>query len=461
MKVKKKIKTLAYTDPTRLASMFLDDYIWTADEEDPQPETSFYILRRWHETYFLWKDGRYIELADDTVKQIVTVYLQQYAADIRAAEQVILQVTRNFVANVLTNIQPKIHIGETKKFNSFLSGDDQGHYLCLKNRLLNLRTRELLPHTPNYFSTVCLPYEFDKDATCPDWLIFLDDVMEGHQEYITLLQEWCGYLFRPDLRAQKFLLCTGQGSNGKGVFFELIQALVGEENCSQVGLSRFNNPFALHETLGKVVNVTNESSHLIEDEAENILKTLVAGDRFTFERKFKDAVSFVPTAKIMIATNSLPRFNDKTQGIWRRLLLVPFDKVIPESAQIEQLATILREELSGILNWSLAGLDRLNAQGFTKPAGQAGLIEEYRRDADPARAFLLDNYEDSLNGEQIPCLEIYKTYCAYCDNNGCYALNERSFGKEVRRIFPQVERQRIGRGMDREYVYRRLVPCVP
>jgi putative DNA primase/helicase len=276
-----------------------------------------------------------------------------------------------------------------------------------------------------------------------------------------LLQQWCGYLFRPDLREQKFLLCTGEGANGKGVFFEVVQALVGEENCSQVGLSRFNSPFALYETLGKVVNLTNESSHIIEDESENVLKSIVAGDRFTFERKFKEAVSAKPTAKIMIATNSLPRFNDKTLGIWRRILLIPFDKTIAEENQIKHFADLLKEELPGILNWALEGLRKLdNAGRFTIPNSHAEFIEQYRRDSDPTRAFLLENYTTSPNGEDIGCTELYNAYKKFCEENGFHFMSNSTFGQQVRRIFPEIDKIRTGPRGNRENVYRGLVSCV-
>ena len=77
--------------------------------------------------------------------------------------------------------------------------------------------RELIPHTPNYFTTVCLPYAYNPDAECPDFDEFLQNITLGRQDYIDLLQEFIGYLFRPDLREQKFLLCVGEGANGKGV----------------------------------------------------------------------------------------------------------------------------------------------------------------------------------------------------------------------------------------------------
>jgi len=148
----------------------------------------------------------------------------------------------------------------------------------------------------------------------------------------------------------------------------VLAGLYGKPNCSDTSLVRFNQPFALYSTLGKLVNMASESSHIIEHEAENVLKGYVAGDTLMFERKFKDPVFAVPTAKIIIATNSKPRFNDKTYGMWRRILLVPFDKVITEANQIKNLADELKTELPGILNWALAGLARLNKQGgFTLP----------------------------------------------------------------------------------------------
>jgi putative DNA primase/helicase len=321
-----------------------------------------------------------------------------------------------------------------------------------------LETRELIAHTPNYFTPVQLPYPFDADAECPDFDVFLKDIMLGRQDYIELVQEFIGYLFRPDVREQKFLLCVGEGANGKGVLFELVQALIGAENCSQVPISRFGDRFALYSTIGKICNLTHESSHVLEDEAENVLKSYVGGDRMTIDRKNRDPVELQPTAKLLIATNSLPRFGDKTQAIWRRILLVPFDLSLEDKYQIRNKAEQLKRELPGVLNWALIGLDRLNTnRGFTVPQGQRDLMEEYRRDADPARAFLMDHYEGSLNGAYVSCADVYKTYRTFCEANGYREMGERSFGQHVRRIFPRVERQRIGPRDNRGYVYMGLV----
>ncbi|MCH8063004.1 MAG: hypothetical protein IH861_10925 [Chloroflexi bacterium] len=282
------------------------------------------------------------------------------------------------------------------------------------------------------------------------------------EEYVALLQQWCGYLLRPDLREQRFLLTVGEGANGKSVFSEVVETFIGKENCSHVSLCRFSTQFGLHSTLGKLVNITNESSHMVDDEGESLLKAFVAGDRFTFDRKYKDPVEAVPTAKVMISTNALPRFHDKTQGIWRRILLVPFNKTISADERIKDLASqIVKSDVPGIFNWALEGLCSLNRNGFIVPQANAELIEEYRRDSDPARAFLTDNFTSSPNGQSTPCSKVYKFYRQWCDDNGCKPMASQTFGQEIKRVFPDVERVRVGSGSYRQYEYTGLIPYEP
>ncbi|MHC4495138.1 MAG: DNA primase family protein [Planctomycetota bacterium] len=437
-------------EPYDLARMFLTDkYAYDRAGEAVK------MLRWWNQGFYRYRDGCYHFLSDGELKAELAEYLHEN--NIRLSTQKVNLVT--LCLQSLTEVERGVEL------NSWMDGVNGAKVVSVANGNISFSDSDdegrhlLLLHSPQYFTLTKLPYDYDPDAKCSDWLMFLDDVMVGRQDYILLLQQWCGYLFRPDLREQKFLLCTGEGANGKGVFFEVVQALVGEDNCSQVGLSRFGSPFALHSTLGKVVNVTNESSHIIEHEAENVLKSIVAGDRFTFERKFKESISAVPTSKIMIATNSLPRFNDRTEGVWRRMLYVPFDKTIAEESQIKHLADLLKEELPGILNWGLKGLRLLNGAGsFKVPEANKELIEQYRRDSDPARAFLLENYTTSPNGEDIACGDLYQEYNAFCEENGCRPMNNRTFGQQVRRIFPDTERARIGsKQEDRQWIYKGLV----
>jgi len=464
---------LFYADPDYLAEGILHaDFIWDAGTEELN---GAYALANWRDDFYRWDAGRYVRVSESEIKRLIVRHLHQLNQMDRYSfgnSDQHIRITTQLINNILLCIAGTegVHIPEDRELNTWddphfcLSTERRGggiQTLSVDNGLLMLDNKSTEPlmisHTPRYFSLTKLPYDYQPQADCPMWQRFLDEVMLGNAEYIQLLQQWAGYLFRADLREQKFLLCSGVGSNGKGVFFDCIQALVGRENCSQVPLARFSKPFALYATLGKVVNATNESSHIIEAEAESILKSFVAGDMFTFERKFREPMYAQPTAKIMIATNNPPKFNDRTEGLWRRLLLVPFEQVFSEDAQIKDLAERLKKELPGILNWALKGLARLNENGsLLVPKAGRSLVEQYRRESNPARQFLQENFVECLDFAGLPCSEVYNSYVRWCQDNGYKSMNSSNFGKEVQRTMPKVKKERIRKDGRQVYAYSGL-----
>lgn len=458
-----------YFDPDKIAEAILLDYLF-----DPNPDEipgkehlskGRYTLASWCGDFYQWAAGRWSRVSDLEIDLRITRHLQSHNSSygVNVKQEPVVPIRKGRIADIRLCLAGRVLRPETKTLNEWdNTQQDAVTTLSMRNGLLVLRRdgqAELIPHTPDYFTFVQLPYDYDPNAKCPLWLSFLNDSMLCRVDYVLLLQQWCGYILRSDLRQQKFLICVGEGANGKGVFFEVIQSLVGVENCSNVPISRFNNSFSLATTLGKMVNLTHESSGLIEEEAETTLKSFTSGDRMDFERKFRESVSAVPTAKIMIATNDPPRFNDKSPAVWRRILIVPFNKVVAEAEQKTTLAEEIKKELPGILLWSLEGLRNLNAASrFTEPSNSRELIEQYKQDANPARAFLLENYEVSNDGDCVPCEDVYRQYRGWCDKKGHHPLSDRMFGKEVKRAYPDIERNRPGSGNARNYVYTRLRP---
>jgi len=471
MSQKKPTKDDQFYNPDDIALAILLDYLFDPEPTEAPSKESLskgrHTLASWRQDFYQWDAGRWLKVSDSEIDLRIAKHLQAHneGIDVSMGQAPKVSIHKNLVNNVRLCLAARVLRPENRTLNQWDNIEqDASITLSMTNGLLVLRQdgqAELLKHIPDYFTFVQLPYDYDSDAECPRWHAFLRDVMLKRADYILLLQQWLGYLLRPDLRLQKFLLCVGEGANGKTVFSEVVQSLVGIENCSQVPIARFDNPFALIGTLGKMLNVTTEGVGLIEELAETTLKSFTSGDRMTFERKFRDAVSDAPTAKVMVATNDLPRFNDKSQAIWRRILLVPFDKTIAEDKQIEILAEELKRELPGILNWAIEGLQNLNAAGrFTMPADSKAMLEEYRRDANPARAYLLENYQPSNNDEYVGCETLYNDYKSYCDSKGYRPLSDRTFGKEVHRAFPDVERKRIGGRAAREWAYDGLVSAV-
>ena len=120
----------------------------------------------------------------------------------------------------------------------------------------------------------------------------------------------------------------GEGANGKSVVCEILTAMLGEENVSNVPLEIFGERFQLAASLGKLANIASEVGEL-KSVAEGFLKQFTGGDRMLFDRKGLLPIHARPTARLVLATNNRPRFSDRSAGLWRRMILLPFNVTIP------------------------------------------------------------------------------------------------------------------------------------
>jgi P4 family phage/plasmid primase-like protien len=406
----------------------------------------------WRGCFYFWNEGKYARIPDAEMKAKIAGFLRQ--SDIVA--------THNMVNKIILNLQAMVMLDSETQPGSWINSSEGPRAMVAQNGIIAFGDvgkkwrPKLLPFTPDYFTLAQLPYNYDLKAKCPKWLKFLNEVMEGDAERIRLLQQWTGYLLTPTLREQKFLICFGEGANGKGVFFAVVTAMLGSENCSSLPLSRFGQRFALSSTHGKLLNATNEGTGEITPHAEAILKEYTAGDMMTFERKYKEPFHAIPTAKLMFATNELPRFADKTEGVWRRMLPVPFEVTFPEKKQNKNLADELKKELPGIFNWAYGGMVDLEKNGFVVPSKCKVAIEQYRLDVNPAKVFLQENYCEDSEAQGVPCGSLYSKYRDWCKDRGYKPLNEANLGKEIKRVFPQVQKRRPRRNGKRTPVYANL-----
>jgi P4 family phage/plasmid primase-like protien len=274
---------------------------------------------------------------------------------------------------------------------------------------------------------------------------------------VALLQQYAGYLLLPDTRWQRFLMMLGDGANGKSVICAALRAMLGEENVSSVPLELFGEKFHLCETLGKLANIVAEVGEL-DRVAEGQLKAFVSGDPILFEQKFRPPFTAKPTARLVLATNNVPAFSDKTDGLWRRMLLLKFTVQIPEEERVAGMdsAEFWRGEAPGIFAWALVGLAELRRQGgFIVPRPCQEDAEQLRADANPARRFLLEGYEEG-DGE-IRVDDLYTAYSNWSRQQGHHPLSNVGFGREVARRFKRVRRERKGPAGARYFVYAGLV----
>lgn len=314
-------------------------------------------------------------------------------------------------------------------------------------------------HEPSFFNQVALPFKFGSQTEkCDRWISMLTDVLlskgEGDRR-IDVLQEFMGWtLIQNDLQFEMFLVLVGSGQNGKSTILRTWRSLLGHQNVSNVPLDGINGEFRIHEMEGKLANIGGDMNY-INKVAEGVLKQLTSGEAIQVNRKFKDPVTMVPSAKLIFATNTLPPFNDRSNGIWRRVLVLPFFEQIADENVDTQLAAKLEKELPGIFSWALKGAMRLYSQGgFTKCEICDAAREEHRISSDPFEQFV-DTEIELDEDYSTPTRTLYRGYELFCRDTGVLPKRDAEFGKQVLAAFPTVKKEREGGG-DRRYLYRGL-----
>ncbi len=462
-------------DPNRLARVNIQQY-----EQQTRGK-----IRFWRQEWFTWKPSRgcYRALDDDEFRSKLHVSIKQEFDRLNLAKQQeadddkepeVRRVTNSLVANVVSATKSISYVSASTELNTWIGSSpsmtaqqNKREFLAVQNGLIDMQklidsrgdcdvSEILLPHSPDWFSTVRLPCDFDLEAKCPAWEAFLEKNLELDPERIKLLQEWAGYLLLPDTGHQKFLVLEGEGANGKSVYCAGLSAMLGRDNCSHVPIEMFGDRFSKTQTVGKLVNICADVGE-IEKASEGNIKSFVSGDVMYFDRKGIKGISCEPTARLMIACNNRPRFSDKSSGIWRRMLIVPWRVQIQPNERIPNMDKMWwweqRGELSGIFMWALRGLIRLRVQGrFTESQICREALEDYQEEMNPARTFFLEHLEKNNNARVRSSL-LYALYVKWTEQNGYRPLSDRQFGKELKRIFPNSNRKKNGNREDRFWFY--------
>ncbi|MED3602908.1 phage/plasmid primase, P4 family [Bacillus subtilis] len=267
------------------------------------------------------------------------------------------------------------------------------NFINLKNGMLSLETFELLPHHPNYLSTVQLPIEYDHSATAPSFMQFIKEISLDDEELILVLQEIMGYLLSAETKAEKAFFFYGGGANGKSVLASIITQLVGVENVSSIPLSEFSQQFGLEGLINKTVNIAAENEMGGKALKTENFKAIVSGDTITINIKYRPAISYKPHCKLVFVVNALPDSMDVTNGYFRKLMIVPFRRKFERKEQNVNLLQELLIELPGILNWAIEGLRRLrkNNYVFSRCTAIEECHQSYHAEQNPVKEFFLEH----------------------------------------------------------------------
>jgi len=411
---------------------------WLA--RDIMADQNFVVHKQSEEMYY-YKEGVYKENGEGRAEELAQEKLGDFVKTHYVNEAV------NYIRRDRQNRKKREKFGNPKES------------IVVENGILDVKSKELREHTPDEIHLSKIPVEYDEEAEAPRVKQFMEEVL--HPNDIPLIQELFGYCLLKDYPLAKAFMFLGSGANGKSTLINLLDAFLGEENTVSPSLQGLlEDKFAAARLHGKLACLHADIPDVKLTETGKF-KMLTGQDPLDAQKKYKDRFTFYNHAKLVFSANQLPRTEDRTKAFYRRWIIVEFPNEFPEDDPdtdpniLDKLTT--DSELSGVLNWALAGLDRLMEQGhFSRTKGREKVERKWIRETDSLRAFC-DFALKKKKGWRIVKKDLWDTaYKEYCDQNDLYAVKEGVMTRRLPSILTFTKKSRPKIDGERVYCWENL-----
>ena len=391
-------------------------------------------------------EGGYNQISDEEAGQLVTESLI-HCYDLKGA------VSTELHRDVMTILQTDECCGlSARKYQMpclLSSGKDASRILLMKNGSVSIdkiletmkagRPRPKTQQTtPDLFSTWKKDYDYIPTAKCPNFLKFLKEI-QPNKANREALQKMAGLCLIPDCSYEKAFVLYGPAGTGKTTFLKVLKVMQGKECWCSVPLAKLADVSNGALLAGKLVNFSSDMSLGAEPErAEAALKAVASGEEIPIEQPDGSGIRMANArARCIFETNTLPHFLDKSNAVWDRLCLIPFNRVSRGTAkQNPHLADDLNMELSGILTWALEGLFKLHAQKtFQQGRESEAALIDWRKECDPAGAYLMEMTEVNPKGRIDPS-DLHFSYSRWAEAHGVPTVAGTEFVKTILRTYP-------------------------
>lgn len=345
-------------------------------------------------------------------------------------------------------------------------------YIAVNNGILDTETRKLSPFDPNMRFFNKIPVNYDSKATCEITINHYNTVLNGEQD-TKVMQELYGYLLYRKYKIESAFMFYGNGSNGKSKTISQLGAFIGVKNFLSADLQDLqNNNYMRGELLKKLANLGDDIGNTKLEETKTF-KQLSGRSTITVDRKFKNTITFESYAKMIFSANKVPETADNSDAFWRRWIMLGFTKKFLKKPKYEKYKKegLLKpnhrladmdmcekltkpEELSGVLNWALDGLQRLlENEGFSKTDSENEVRRIWCRQSSTVVAFIQDHVTKTYNPEHYEKHEdLYGKYIQYCVSINKIAESEREFKKHMQQENILLQRKSVAMGKEWRYI---------
>ena len=378
---------------------------------------------------YVYDDGYYKLVTDDAFKGYIKAPIEQYNEKLKKM---------SIINEVFQDLITDLHFVKREDLNA------NPNIINFQNGILNLETMELMPHSPKYLSTIRIPCNWlDNDEPTPIYDNFVNTLSMNNKEVQNLLEECLGVVIS-NIDARKYkraLIMVGEGDSGKSQYRKLAEKLVGRENCTSLDLEQLESRFGAAALLNKRLAGTGDMGFMTIKQLK-VFKNATGDDTIAAEFKGKDIFDFEFKGFLWFCANREPKFNgDKGDHVYRRMMIVRCDNVIPVEKQDKKLIDKLYAERNGIVRKAVFALKKTldNGINFTIPQCCFDNVEKFKIDNDSILSFINECVVSRPNGKIIDscsCKRMYDVYKEWCkDNNNGYAEGKQAFNNTFIKYF--------------------------
>ena len=325
--------------------------------------------------------------------------------------------------------------------------------IVFQNGILHLEDMEFEPMSPEQHESIMIHANYDPNAHSDTADEFFHNITCGDKATQTLLYESIGYAMLKTVDLHKAFMMTGKGRNGKSTFIELLNAILGEENCAALSLKDMANGFRVSTLVGKLASCAADISSQPITESD-LLKSVSAGDRIMLEKKYENAYEDRVYSTLFFACNKLPKTPDTSDGFYRRWVIIPFNADLTKIKNVEGFAfkkkLLSQESIDYIAYKAVQAIYRVfnETMEFTQPNSVTNMLNSYKINNSSVLSWFKEQYmhnktnpteEERQKGiNRISSLRLgqaYNNYTDWCQQTNKQKLSRPNFEEEVKNQF--------------------------
>lgn len=312
------------------------------------------------------------------------------------------------------------------------------NYIAFKNGIYNLVSDKLEAYTPDIVITNMIPHNYNPNAYSELADKTLNKIACNDPQVRSLFEEYIGYNFYRRNELGKAFIFTGDKSNGKSTFLDVMNVILGYDNTSALDIKELGDRFSTAMMFGKLANIGDDiGDDFLQGNAVSIFKKIVTGNRVKAERKGQDPFEYNPYVKLTFSANDMPKMRDKTGAVIRRLVMIPcdarFTKDDPDYRPFIKYELLEEPCLEYFIKIGIEGLKRvLQNYAFTESDKCIERLKDYELENDNFLQFVEDMTVEDFENKVTS--DIFLRYTASLTGNQV-GINKFSFSKRLCKYF--------------------------